>query len=481
MWTTIKTLWELGYNKTQIAEMIGCSRKTIRKILKQIQQGQVEPKRELVVSIIEPYKDLILARVSQKLTVKRIYQELTGKGYTGSYETVKRFVSRIKLKKDVYMHNVTVAGEEAQIDFGYAGLIADSDGKLKKAWVFCLGLTYSKKYYYEIVFSQKVEDFLNSHINAFRYLGGVPKTIKIDNLKSAILQANFYEPVYQKEYLNFANYYRFKPIPCRIYTPTDKAMIESSIKYVKNSFIRGRRFKDIFDANTQLKEWTETVCNKRIHGTTKRIPDEVFEQEEKAQLLPLPDSDYQIRSFSKRIVSCNCHICFENNFYSVPWQYLHQEVIVEKTGKLIKIYKDNNLIATHQILTGKGNFQTNPSHYPEYKIISETDYQNKYRMKMKEIGPDCEEYFKLMIKQQKGYWSRQAKGLLKLAKEYGNQVVNNACKRAFIYGVTSYVVVKRIIEKNLFEEDFVPKSSIETKTGEFQRPLEEYEKWIPNL
>jgi len=319
------------------------------------------------------------------------------------------------------------------------------------------------------------------HIKAFHFFGGVPKTIKIDNLKSAILKANFYEPVYQKEYLNFANYYGFKPIPCRVATPTDKAMIESSVKYVKNGFLKGRTFKEIFDANTQLKNWTNNICNKRVHGTIKRIPDEVFEQEERAQLLPLTVSDYQIRSFSKRTVSSNCHMCFENNFYSAPYQYLRQEVLVEKAGNLLKIYKDNNLIATHQVLTGKGKFQTNTSHYPEYKIVSETDYQNKYRVKMAEIGSYCEEYFKLLVEKQKGYWSRHAHGILKLASEYGNSVVNSACRRAFIYGVTNYVIVKRIIERNLFErDDFIPEIKDETKTGEFQRPLTEYEKWIHN-
>jgi hypothetical protein len=149
---------------------------------------------------------------------------------------------------------------------------------------------------------------------------------------------------------------------------------------------------------------------------------------------------------------------------------------------LIKIYKDNELLATHQVLKGTGNFQTNTSHYPEYKIVSETDYQNKYRLKMKEIGPDCEEYFKLVVEQQSGYWSRQAQGILKLAKEYGNSITNSACRRAFIYGVANYVIIKRIIERNLFENDnFIPEINSNKKIGEFQRPLEEYEKWIHNL
>ncbi|MDI6641099.1 MAG: DDE-type integrase/transposase/recombinase [Elusimicrobiota bacterium] len=150
------------------------------------------------------------------------------------------------------MHNITNPAEEAQVDFGYAGLVADIDSKIKNSWVFCMELTYSNKSYYETVFRQDVRTFLSCHINAFRYFGGVPKTVKIDNIKSAILKASFYEPEYQKEYLRFANYYGFAPIPCRIYTPTDKASVETQVGYVKNNFFKGRKFVNISDCNLQL-------------------------------------------------------------------------------------------------------------------------------------------------------------------------------------------------------------------------------------
>lgn len=141
------------------------------------------------------------------------------------------------------MVNNTLPGEEAQVDFGYIGKIPDPTGKFKKAWVFCMILCYSRLMYCEIVFNQEVETFIRCHENAFKYFGGVPKVVKIDNLKAAILEANFYEPIYQREYKEFGKYHCFSSIPCRVKTPTDKAKIESGVKYVKNNFFKGRSLK----------------------------------------------------------------------------------------------------------------------------------------------------------------------------------------------------------------------------------------------
>lgn len=186
------------------------------------------------------------------------------------------------------MVNSTLPGEKAQVDFGYIGRIPDPTGKIKKAWVFCMVLCYSRLMYCEIVFNQEVKTFIRCHENAFRYFGGVPKMVKTDNLKAAILEANFYEPVYQREYQEFSKHYGFSSIPCRVKTPTDKAKIESGVKYVKNNFFKGRSLKTYEEYKDGLKSWLDEICNVRIHGTTKKIPKEVFETEEKIALLPLP-------------------------------------------------------------------------------------------------------------------------------------------------------------------------------------------------
>ena len=113
-------------------------------------------------------------------------------------------------------------------------------------------LSYSRYMYAEIVLDQSVATFINCHVNGFRYFGGVPETVKIDNLKAAILEADFYEPLTQRTYAAFAAHYGFLPNPCRVYTPTDKGKVESNVKYIKDNCFKAREFKDIVDCQVKL-------------------------------------------------------------------------------------------------------------------------------------------------------------------------------------------------------------------------------------
>lgn len=139
MYTTIKTLFDKGYNKSQIARMLEIDRGTVREILKRIENGE-EIKRKPVPTIIDPYKEIIDTKINQELSATRIYQDLSSEyGYTGSYDTIKRYVREYKKSNaKVYMVNNTLPSEEAQVDFGYIGKIHDPSGNLKKS----LGLLY---------------------------------------------------------------------------------------------------------------------------------------------------------------------------------------------------------------------------------------------------------------------------------------------------------------------------------------------------
>lgn len=270
MHATIETLFKKGYNKTQIGKILGIDRKTVRNVLKQIDQnGYVERKK--TGSIIDPYKEYINIQVSKELTAKRIFQDLQREfEYEGSYDTVKRYVNKIKQEPSkAYMVINTLPGEEAQVDFGYIGTL-NVNGKRKKAWVFVMVLSYSRYMYIQIVLDQCVKTFIECHKNAFKYFGGVSETVKIDNLKSAILEADFYEPTVQKNYAAFAAHYGFWAQPCRVRTPTDKGKVESNVNYVKDNCFKNREFQDINEAIEFSRNWLDTVANVRVHGTTKR-------------------------------------------------------------------------------------------------------------------------------------------------------------------------------------------------------------------
>ena len=387
--------------------------------------------------------------IEEGLSAVRIHEELEAIGFTSSYSVVKHHVSALKKREDIFVRIHTLPGEEAQVDFGYIEKTKDNEGKLRKTWVFNMRLSYSRLDYYEKVYDQRVETFILCHIHAFEYFGGVPKMVKIDNLKAAILEANFYEPVYQRMYKDFADYYGFKPLPCRIYHPNDKGKVESGIHYVKGNFFKGRTFENGKDCDRRLREWMEKT-SKRIHGTTRKIPLEVFESDEKDKLLPLPESRYNMVKVGNRIVYHDCHVFVDYNYYSVPFTYVGKEVEIEMGDTLLRIYYKGNQIALHPRKEGKGEFSTDPSHYPQYKQYSNTECQEEYERKMAEIGTFALQLFFLILEEQKRCWGQPVKGILSLTKKYPKHIVELVCKRALAYGVYHYHTVKRICENGSY-------------------------------
>lgn len=449
MYTTIKTLWELGRVKSEIARATGHDWKTVSKVINNLESGQDTPAMKERHSIVAPYREKVLELLGQELSAVRIHEELTRAGCTASYSGIKKYVRRIRKKEEIFVRVHTPPGREAQVDFGYAGKTKDDEGKTRKTWVFNMRLGYSRADYFQKVYDQRVETFITCHINAFDFFGGVPETVKIDNLKAAILEANFYEPVYQRLYKDFADYYGFKPLPCRIYHPNDKGKTESGIKYVKGNFFKGRSFESGRDLDIRLTDWTHRV-NRRIHGTTRKIPWELFTQEEKDLLRPLPASPYQLITVGTRTVYHDCHIFVGYNYYSVPYQYVGKEVEVEVGTHIVRVYHQGVQIALHARKEGRGGFATDPSHYPRYKYVSETVCQEEYRKKMAEIGTDAERLFFLILHEQKAYWGDPVKGILSLTKRYPREIVEKACKRALAYGAYHYHMVKSICEKGAY-------------------------------
>jgi hypothetical protein len=98
----------------------------------------------------------------------------------GSYSAVKKYIRKLKKREDIFIRIHTPAGHEAQVDFGYVGRTREDSGISRKTWVFNMRLSYSRLDYYEKVYDQKVETFINCHINAFEFFGGVPEVVKID-------------------------------------------------------------------------------------------------------------------------------------------------------------------------------------------------------------------------------------------------------------------------------------------------------------
>ena len=444
MQITIETLWQQGKNKSEISKITGHDWKTVHQAIKRLAAGQNYPVRKSPPKILDCNKIQILELLEKGLSGVRIFEELQQLGVLASYSAVKRYIADIKKKEDVCIRFHTKPGEEAQVDFGYAGLTAYEKGKKKKTWVFNMRLSYSRLDYYEKVYDQKVETFIQCHINAFNFFNGCPAYIKIDNLKAAILEANFYEPVYQGLYKQFADYYEFKPLPCRVRKPQEKGKTESGIKYVKNNFFLGRKFIDREDVDKKLRYWLNSTCNTRIHGTTRKIPQELFNAEEKSKLIKLPEKEFSMPKVGERIVYHDCHVYIDYNYYSVPFEYVGKTVEIEVDNKLVKISYQGKQVAIHAKSEGKGQFSTENSHYPKFKCYLSTEYQEQYQIKMKQVGTDAGRLFLLVVSEYPYQWNRITQGILSLTKKFSKEIVNLACRRALAFNVVQYKTIKNI-------------------------------------
>jgi len=442
MYITIKSLWERHKNKSMIARLTGHDWKTVAKRIKEIEEGKEYLAQKPHPRVLDDHKEEILEWLEENLSGVRIHEKMQEEGVKVGYSTVKDYICQIKKRDNVFIRMHTLPGEEAQVDFGYLGYTL-YQGKKRKTWVFNMRLSYSRLDYYEVVYDQRVETFIQCHINAFNYFGGIPQYVKIDNLKAAILQANFYEPIYQELYKNFASCYGFHPLPCRVRRPNDKGKVESGIKYVKHNFFLGRKFRNEQELKERLNGWCNKV-NDRIHGTTRKVPREVFEKEEKARLILLPKEEFKLASVGTRKVYHDCHIYVDYNYYSVPFEYVGRQVEIELTRNLLKVYSQGKEIAVHPRLSGEGKFRTNNSHYPAYKRYSDTEYQEKYQAKMAHLGTYTEQLFFLIIKEHPRDWGRTVQGILSLGKTYPDEVIEAACRRALSFGVIRYSVIKNI-------------------------------------
>ncbi len=409
----------------------------------------------------------------------RIFQDLQREvGFEGGYTTVRDYVRKLKTShQKAYMVLETLPGEESQVDFGYIGTL-NVNGKRKKAWVFIMTLSFSRYMYVRIVFEQTVKTFIQCHVESFRYFGGVPETVKIDNLKAGIIEANFYEPVVQRTYAAFAAHYGFWAQPTRVYTPTDKGKVESSVGYVKENCFKGRDFKDISEAKTFLQNWLETIANVRIHGTTKKRPVEVFKEIEKPVLKELNSEDFIFSDSAKAHLNPNCHLSYKGNYYSAPFQYIGIELDVIEVNNLVKVYMDQKEVALHTLCTDeKGKHITNKEHYPRHKNITLTEILSRQREEMMAIGPAALAFFEEFSGRDtlKKYDYRSISGILALRKKYDHDTINAACARASYYGSLSYKIVKKICEKDLVMLPvYTNETYITDKDSDLARDLEEY-------
>lgn len=410
-------------------------------------------------SYFDAYREKIKELLDKKITRLRIHEILTeAHGFGRTYDSLCKYIQKEFPKKPVaYGVQITSPGEEGEVDFGYLGLLPNNHGGLSKTWAFIMTLSSSRSSYYQLTYDQKIDTLIKAFQKAFSFFGGLPKRVKVDNMRTAILKNQHYDLVFNQDLLEFSLHCGFVIKPCSPYHPEQKGKVESQVKYVQNNFLKGREFKSRADMETQLKAWMVFYANQRIHGTTKKRPAEEFERRERNSLQPLPEERFAFFQRAVRKVKTNCHLNFKNNYYSVPAYLVSKQVTLRWNNHLLRVvYRGEQVALHHLIKEGKGEYVTRRSHLPSYKCFSKTEYQAKYEQKMAEIGPWAHRYFKEILLKKDSYWFRSIRPILGLVKAYDRQRVNLSLKRALAFGATNVATIRNICERKLYLLDQEP-------------------------
>ena len=397
-------------------------------------------------STCEPYREAIELGLSRGRNAMAIWQDLVSGGYDGGYQTVQRFVGKLRGGQQPEASGIiiTAAGEECQVDYGTGPMVRDpQSGKYRRTRLFVMTLGYSRKSVRLLVFHSSTRTWAELHEKAFRRLGGSPRIVVLDNLREGVLTPDLYDPILNPLFKDVLAHYGVTAMPCRIKDPDRKGKVESGVGHAQKTPLKGLRFESLDEAQAYLDQWELRWADTRIHGTTKRQVAVMF-AEERPALGPLPVEPFRYYRFGDRTVHLNGCVEVEGAYYGAPpgwlgrrvqvqWNDLHVRLLAPTTGQLLR----------EHLRTRRGWYQIHDEDRPARTPSTTLALLARATSAGPHIGTVCTQ-----IHQHDGVPGvRRILGVLALAKKHGPAVVEDAAKAALEIGVPTYRFVRKYVER----------------------------------
>ena len=358
-------------------------------------------------------------------------------------------------KIDLVMRQDHIAGEKLFVDYaGQTVPISDRHtGKIREAQIFIAVLGASNYTYAEATWSQSLPDWISSHVRAFKFMGGVPKVLVPDNLKSGVKKPCYYDPDINPTYQNLASHYGVIVLPTRIRKARDKAKVETGVQIVERwilARLRNHKFFGLSELNNEIRRLLEELNNKpfqKLPGTRKST----FDTLDRPALNSLPSVPYQYAEWKIATVHIDYHVEIGGHYYSVPYQLIRKKLDVRITPDTVECFHRNKRVASHKRRCQRGGHTTLPEHMPAKHRHYLGWSPERFRRWAAKIGPQTLQLAEAVLAArpypQQAY--RSLLGILRLAKSYTDQRLEAACQRALAIGTTSYRSIESILKNNL--------------------------------
>jgi transposase len=467
--------WQQRQTQAEIARSLGQSRQTVRKYLRlaqaagltrdgdDVQRAQVLTALRAEIAtesgatpggearqVLAPHTEQIENWLGQDdMTMKQVWRLLRERDVSVSYASVKRFIHHhFPIDKPrVTVRLETPPGRQAQVDFGQVRVSVG--GTPRRLWVFVMTLSYSRHRFVRFVERQDLATWIDCHVRAFEFIGGVPETILLDNLRAGVARPDLYDPTINRAYAELERHYGFVADPARVATPQHKGKVERSMPVVRQQLVAGRDYPDVPDLNTKALLWCRDDVGRRLHGTTQEPPLVRFERDEKATLAPLPATAFDPPTWAEAKVHPDHHVVFQRSFYSVPTRYVGKQVLVRAGQRLVEIFCNDELIKSHPRATRRGTWCTDQGDYPPSAQAHLYAHPQYCRRKAVELGVHVARMVDTILSDHALRNLRKAQAVLRLGEKYGAARLDQACQYLLDFDTTEIRRLKWVLEKGV--------------------------------
>jgi transposase len=464
---TVITLLERSTTQREIARITGIDRKTIRSYHQRwladlSNSPRVATGSEAVATQIPPpwppapvstssslcevHRDFIETQLLLRRNAVSIYQDLVdAHGFTAAYNSVKRFVRALRKKAPEQFDRLSfLPGEEMQVDYGEGAptLVPGSD-RYKKPRLFVATLRHSRRSFRRVVWKSSQQVWAQLHEQAFRYFGGCPQYVVLDNLKEGVIKPDLYESELNPVYAAMLEYYGVVADPARVRDPNRKGTVEHAIGHTQTTALKGKRFESIEAQNEFLEHWETNWAAKRIHGTERQQVQAMFEAE-RPHLKPLPLLGMQYFTQGVRTVCDDSCVRVDHSSYAARPAAIGSVVLVRIFERRIEIRDlQGALLRTHAKAERPGSVVL-PA---DERVFNPSRETRKILRQAREIGQHASRLCELMFAAEGRVGQRKLWGIVGLTKRYPAVCIDSACAQALEQGVYSYNHVKALSER----------------------------------
>ena len=351
--------WRVG----TIARQLHVHGDTVKRVL--AQAGEPAPVSPLRPSRVDPYRDFILQTLQKfpTLTAARLFAMVHERGYRGSAEHFRHVIAGMRPRPaaEAYLRLRTLAGEQAQVDWGHFGHLQIGRAR-RPLMAFVMVLSYSRRIFLRFFLDARLDSFLRGHVEAFAAYGGVARVLLYDNLKSAVLERVSDAVRFNPELLKFAAHHCFEPRPVAVARGNEKGRVERSIRYIREAFFAAREFAGLDDLNAQALAWCEGLASDRRWPEDSSLSvREAFERE-RTSLLALPEREYPLGERLAVPVGKTPYVRFDLNDYTVPHTHVRRTLAVLADDRSVRVFDGPVEVASHPRSWDSGAQIEEPAH-----------------------------------------------------------------------------------------------------------------------